>query len=151
MNNKTNTELLPCPFCGSEAHLYESQDGYWYVACIECINQTTHFFNGKDVVIERWNRRYDHAAAELRWIPVSERLPEDGTDNDEWTYYFILTNRGYAFATYHKGAHGLQWYDDPEMDGCLDNEDLIAIAWMPIPSYTNPADPDAGKVDEEGV
>lgn len=33
--------------------------------------------------IENWNRRYDHAAAELRWIPVSERLPSVD-DAKEW-------------------------------------------------------------------
>jgi len=54
-------ELLPCPFCGGNAELRNDDDEFWYISCNECINQTTHFFNGKDVVIARWNRR-DHEA-----------------------------------------------------------------------------------------
>ena len=50
-------ELLNCPFCGGTANLHNDESEFWYVACRECITQTTHFYNGRDIVIDRWNTR----------------------------------------------------------------------------------------------
>lgn len=63
-------ELLSCPFCEGSAELRNDVDEYWYVSCNECINQTTHFFNGKDVVIARWNTR----SREARLVERIENL-----------------------------------------------------------------------------
>ena len=49
-------ELKPCPFCGGEARLYQSYDGFWVVQCIGCACGTL-FFKDKEFAIERWNRR----------------------------------------------------------------------------------------------
>lgn len=58
-------ELLPCPFCGGEAHVF-SGDGV-KVVCDTCFNQTmartdlSYSNSGKnnalEAVIEAWNRR----------------------------------------------------------------------------------------------
>lgn len=64
MDEEMRSELLAlCPFCGGTANLHENND-YWYVACRECINQTAHFYNGKDIVLKSWNARR----------PIDERL-----------------------------------------------------------------------------
>lgn len=49
--------VLPCPFCGGQAKLHSRDEEFWYVACLECGNQTIPFHNGRDVVIDRWNTR----------------------------------------------------------------------------------------------
>ena len=78
------SELKPCPFCGKENTVAGSTErmilGWWY-ACEDC------FENRKGGVYEdRWNTRPIEDAlnariaeleAERRWIPVSERLPEE--------------------------------------------------------------------------
>lgn len=66
-------ELKPCPFCGGEANLHKS-DEFWYVACNECVNQTTHFYNGKDIVIQRWNTRNDRAVIDGFLARVRDEL-----------------------------------------------------------------------------
>ncbi len=67
-------ELKPCPFCGGDAFLHES-DEFWYVSCNHCINQTTHFYNGKDIVIDRWNTRVDDAKLKLA-VEALEQLAD---------------------------------------------------------------------------
>ena len=52
----THEKLLPCPFCGGEAHLF---DGNW-VECTKCGCQTPETF--EEVVISAWNRRTPPAA-----------------------------------------------------------------------------------------
>ena len=92
MTDKTN-ELKNCPFCGSADVTVDIFDGVnddwkakwnpeyvtelgddFVIMCDKC-GFTTGEYAEPEHIIERWNRRYDHAAAELRWIPVSERLP----------------------------------------------------------------------------
>lgn len=56
------TELKPCPFCGGEAELSVSEDGYANVSCKKplcrgwacCWN-----YNRKKEAITAWNRRAD--------------------------------------------------------------------------------------------
>jgi len=59
MNDHT---LLPCPFCGGEAHLF---DGYW-VECTKCGCQTPETF--EEVAISAWNRRTPPAAVPDGWL-----------------------------------------------------------------------------------
>ena len=52
-------ELLPCPFCGGEAHYWEA-DGFegapaWRVACRNCGAATA--LSGEAFVRDLWNRR----------------------------------------------------------------------------------------------
>lgn len=57
----THEKLLPCPFCGGEAHLF---DGYW-VECTKCGCQTPETF--EEVAIAAWNRRTPPAAVPEPW------------------------------------------------------------------------------------
>jgi len=66
-------ELLPCPFCGSEAYLSKTMDEslwshatvpYYKVQCGDCEIGTGYVCEGHDPsAIEAWNRR---AAASLQ-------------------------------------------------------------------------------------
>ena len=51
--------LLPCPFCGGEAHL-GSQPGGAFVNCTECMASTnvlTGIANSEEDAVAAWNRR----------------------------------------------------------------------------------------------
>ncbi len=62
-------ELLPCPFCGSEAHLFVSEG--IKVLCSKCgastrilvdgVSARGVYGNATKTVIEAWNRRVDDA------------------------------------------------------------------------------------------
>lgn len=54
------TELKPCPFCGSPAHVEESMSGgIFWIECEECHARSQICFgkNPCDAIIEAWNRR----------------------------------------------------------------------------------------------
>jgi Lar family restriction alleviation protein len=60
-NTTTNEALLPCPFCGSGAHLYDGSPSHifpHFVLCgsNECSAQTA-FAHTEAGAIELWNRR----------------------------------------------------------------------------------------------
>ena len=74
-----NEELKPCPFCGSEPVYNFCEDDISCQECFGAINCDIY------VDIVRWNTRpiedalqtrIDELEGKLRWIPVSERLPE---------------------------------------------------------------------------
>ena len=87
------SELKPCPFCGSEVQDDERGEKYpkkspmggWIIHC-ECCGASLSQFrkSGKDEI--SWNTRpiedelrlrIAELEAERRWIPVSERLPDN--------------------------------------------------------------------------
>lgn len=58
-------ELEPCPFCGGEATVMESPDGFASVGCANDWCPTTHMvfplmfsFNSKEKAINAWNTRH---------------------------------------------------------------------------------------------
>lgn len=60
------------------------------------------------------------AAAESRWVPVGERLPEDG-----YTVLAVDGNEMIGTAFLQLGI----WY----VDGCLDDGDVTH--WLPLPAF----------------
>jgi len=81
-------ELRPCPFCGGEAQvntwtLHGITESRCFCSNSDCPNSV------RTVALEQWNTRpiedsLNARIAELesaqRWIPVGERLPEDGVE-----------------------------------------------------------------------
>jgi len=59
------TELKPCPFCGGEAKLYETYDGFWQVQCcgIGCGCGTMQY-KEKRTPVRIWNRRANDVPTE---------------------------------------------------------------------------------------
>lgn len=140
---KQDAELKCCPFCGSEdIHIWiekannEDEPEYWNPKheieqndLFELYCNGCDFCSGKfcrpEHVIDKWNRRYDHAAAELRWIPVSERLPEQSG------MYLVTMRTGKIAKLFFDVKSG--WITWAEKQNVL--------AWMPLPKpYTEPAD-----------
>lgn len=54
-------ELLPCPFCGGEAHFDSDDDGWNWIECGDCRVATNHRTSAMDdcrpLLAEAWNRR----------------------------------------------------------------------------------------------
>ena len=55
-------ELIPCPFCGSEAKVVTNYQGQSSVECtnrVYCIASQMVFWDWEEDAIAAWNRRYD--------------------------------------------------------------------------------------------
>ena len=129
-DDKLNFELLPCPFCGSKEvePLFMKWEEQWRVICNLCGAYTT--FGYADV--SRWNTRPITEAAErelaelrerTRWIPVSERLPEDNVE------VFFLTIQGRVMVGWHN-SRVPQWISIVNYSA---NNYANVTHWMPLP------------------
>ena len=76
---------------------------------------------------------------EQRWIPCSERLPEDYVDVLVWFEYFRYGNYNRMYAT-----HGIGNYSKAYNSWTINHEtgwkDLHVFAWMPLPELYEEGD-----------
>ena len=83
-------------------------------------------------VIPETLRELQLAQSEQRWIPVSERVPEDYVDVLVWFEYFRYGNYNRMYAT-----HGIGNYSKEYNSWAINHEtgwkDLHVFAWMPLP------------------
>jgi len=116
----TTPDLLPCPFCGGKATTWIGRD-YFYVGCDECEAESATFMT-KEKAIAAWNTR-----AALRWIPVTERLPEDEE------HVIVLEKDGKRDLAWHNSLDYWQnWYR-------IIRE---VTHWMPLPALPKEAPDD---------
>lgn len=115
MNKK---KLKPCPFCGS-TDLYQyiiPKDGKrrYHIICQKC-RATSGGANTEEKADKAWNERQ-----ESRWIPCSERMPEEYTNVTVSFAHGTVTELIYSKNGIFKGMYG-------------DYTTKIITAWMPLP------------------
>lgn len=131
------SELLPCPFCGSEAIVHEVRlipaGSRWEIHCKEIagcgINQKG--FLTKEAAMVQWNIRCRPSP----WVKASERLPERKSpefdlSNDVW----LWINDGVIATGYY--LYVTDWKIQPEAwsvygERALRTTDSIRF-WRPV-------------------
>ena len=138
-------KLKPCPFCGGKAHVYEDQRftdatynfPKWRVACSCCHAQTETAT--MEFVVKRWNERISDK--EERWIPASERLPEEEQKVLVTRKFLGVKDRAggwnnhIAPSIYVEIAERIddRWMADSDEYKIARSRHTDPIAWMPLP------------------
>lgn len=133
---KKLAELLPCPFCGSEA---QSDNGFApdeSTTYAWCSNRDCplHPMDTFGFTPESWNTRAALAApAQDGWIPVSERLPEYGQE--------VIVNTDFECVCAGVLDSYGEWFAP-----CSEYKLTRITHWMPLPAAPGAA-PSAPKAD----
>lgn len=82
--------LLPCPFCGREAHFIKVKHvvGVWYTVCCddaECfVHEQSRLYTSKRLAAEAWNRRAERTCHLIHEV---EEEDDEFFDTVERHYY----------------------------------------------------------------
>ena len=119
---KVETGSLACMGCGHEHNCGVSGCAVMREAADRIANQSTHIA-ALQQEIEKLRRQVP------RWIPVTERLPENGVNVLCWYEYFRYGDFNAMFATYGIGYqfHG-NWGGE-----VANGRNAKVLAWMPLP------------------
>lgn len=112
------------------------------LACMGCGREHNCGIHGCRIVreaaelIEKLADRYARYAEEIavlqertRWVPVTERLPEDGDVVLCWYEYFRFGEYNRMYQTY-----GIGYYINGMWGGDVSNgRNIKVLAWMPLP------------------
>lgn len=60
MTKSNHAPLLPCPFCGSQAHISDITHGSNYIKCWNelCLTDAKAYGDNEEEAIKYWNTRY---------------------------------------------------------------------------------------------
>ena len=96
------SDLLPCPFCGSEAEILTAKsmrgEDLYGVMC-NCCTARTDVFDSEDGAIDSWNSRYQFAINDEVWREGSEVMtdkkpcPFCGDDSDYSRFLELCAER----------------------------------------------------------
>ncbi|MDH1814937.1 Lar family restriction alleviation protein [Comamonas aquatica] len=101
MTHHTDAELLPCPFCGCEAHFEMDDDRWEWIECGSCGMQGNRsaslMEDCKPKLAEAWNRRAPAAPVPQGWklVPVesTEAMARAFRADDAPGYFCMTTLR----------------------------------------------------------
>jgi hypothetical protein len=113
--------LQVCPFCGGGAELVQPGLALGYAASVSCLRCKAIVVGyGPEDVAAAWNAR------QSGWIPVSERLPSDLSDD-----VIIALASGAVLTRYFLSQSGEEWLcgDGPAFPTSE------VTHWMPTPSH----------------
>lgn len=82
----------------------------------------------KEIIRSHMDVGKDTKAPTNDWIPVSDRLPEDGEKVIVWYEYFRYGEYNCMFQTY-----GIGWQYDRHWSGDVSGTKARCIAWQPLP------------------
>ena len=113
------TDLLPCPFCGSDnVTIVKSKfiDGLFSAGCIKC-NVSTAFYVNEKFAAETWNNRAPG------WIPCIERMPEKDMS-------VLISAQGHRVTAYYDAVKEV--FMLTETEGLFYSMSAVTH-WMPLP------------------